>query len=107
MKSMNLNAMNFRQTITPGVLFLFALCLCMTFVGVEPAFAQGLSKVNTLVDNILGVLRGVSLGVVTIAFIWAGYKFLFKSAEIGECLKILGGGLLIAGASEFAGFLLN
>src|SRR5262245_9870765 len=72
-----------------------------------PASAQGLAKVNTLLDQVLTVLRGASVAVVTIAIIWAGYKFLFKHAEIGECAKILGGGILIGGAAEIARLVLG
>jgi len=76
---------------------------------IEPAFAQsgGLDKVNTFMENVLAVLRGVSLIVVTIAIMWAGYKFLFKHADMMECAKILGGGLLVGGASEIARYLLS
>lgn len=88
-----------------------AAVVCITLLAVEPAFAQigggGLTKVNTFMDNVLMVLRGVSITVVTIAIIWAGYKFLFKHADLGEVGKILGGGLLIGGAAELAGFLLG
>lgn len=78
------------------------------FVG-DPAFAQsgGIDKVNTFMENVLNVLRGASIAVVTIAIIWAGYKFLFKHADIGEVGKILGGGLLIGSAAELARFLLG
>jgi len=75
----------------------------------DPAFAQGaggLQKVNTFMDNVLAVLRGVSVSVVTIAIMWAGYRFLFKHADMGEIGKILGGGLVIGGASELARYLL-
>jgi hypothetical protein len=44
--------------------------------------------------------------VVTVAIMWAGYKFLFKNADMAECGKILAGGLLIGGAAELAGYLL-
>jgi type IV secretion system protein VirB2/type IV secretion system protein PtlA len=76
----------------------------------EPAWAQssgGLDKINTFMDNVLSILRGASIAVVTIAIMWAGYKFLFKHADIAECGKILGGGLLIGGAAEIARFLLE
>ena len=74
----------------------------------ESIFAQGgLDKVNTFMDNVLGMLRGISITVVTIAIVWAGYKFLFKHADIGECAKILGGGLLIGTASEIAKYILS
>ncbi|EGL3999222.1 TrbC/VirB2 family protein [Pseudomonas aeruginosa] len=87
---------------------LLALVAVMALFAVEPAFAQGgLDKVNTFMDNVLSILRGVSITVVTIAIMWAGYKFLFKHADIAECAKILAGGLLIGGAAELARFLLN
>ncbi|AIV73610.1 MULTISPECIES: TrbC/VirB2 family protein [Pseudomonadota] len=87
---------------------LLALVAVLALFAVEPAFAQGgLDKVNTFMDNVLSILRGVSITVVTIAIMWAGYKFLFKHADIAECAKILAGGLLIGGAAELARFLLN
>jgi len=76
----------------------------------EPVLAQGiggLQKVNTFMDNVLAVLRGISITVVTIAIMWAGYKFLFKHADMAECAKILAGGLLIGGASELSRWMLG
>ncbi len=83
---------------------LFLLCFM-----IEPVFAQagGLDKVNNFVESVLDVLRGISIGVVTIAIMWAGYKFLFRNADIGECAKILAGGLLIGGAAELAAYMLG
>ena len=87
---------------------MMALLAFLSLVLIEPAFAQGgLDKVNTFVENVLVILRGISIGVVTIAIMWAGYKFLFKHADLAECGKILGGGLLIGGAGELAIYLLN
>jgi type IV secretory pathway VirB2 component (pilin) len=87
---------------------ILAAVVCLVLLAADPALAQGgLQKVNTFVENVLTVLRGVSIGVVTIAIIWAGYKFLFKHADLGEAGKILGGGLLIGGAAELAGYLLG
>ena len=87
---------------------IMTLMSSLILVAVEPAFAQGgLEKVNTFVENVLVVLRGISIGIVTVAIMWAGYKFLFKQADIAECGKILAGGLLIGGAAELAGYLLN
>lgn len=89
--------------------FLLALPALSLAMLVEPAWAQsgGLDKINTFMDNVLSILRGVSITVVTIAVMWAGYKFLFKHADIAECGKILAGGLLIGGAAEIAHFLLE
>ncbi|EMP3151380.1 TrbC/VirB2 family protein [Salmonella enterica] len=87
---------------------LLAMLAFAALFAVEPAFAQGgLDKVNTFMDNVLSILRGVSITVVTIAIMWAGYKFLFKHADIAESAKILAGGLLIGGAAELARFLLS
>lgn len=84
-----------------------ALFLGLALIAAEPAFAQGLDKVNTFAQNVLEVLSGISIVVVTIAVMWAGYKFLFKNADMAECAKILAGGLLIGGAAELAGYLLG
>lgn len=90
--------------------YLIYFC-ALSFLGVllmNPAFAVGgLDRVNTFMDNVLSILRGVSLTTVTIAIIWAGYKFLFKHADITEVGKILIGGLMIGGAAELAHFLLG
>lgn len=84
----------------------FFLLLALFFA--QPALAQGgLEKANNFIENVLAILRGVSIGVVTVAIMWAGYKFLFKQADIAECGKILAGGLLIGGAAELAGYLLG
>ncbi len=74
----------------------------------SPALAQtgGLDKVNTFMDNVVAILRGASIAVVTAAIMWAGYKFLFKHADIAEVGKIVLGGLLIGGAAELARYLL-
>jgi ammonia channel protein AmtB len=93
---------------TAKTIYIMAMMACIALMTVEPAFAQGgLEKVNTFVENLLVVLRGISIGVVTIAIMWAGYKFLFKHADMAECGKILAGGLLIGGAAELASFLLS
>jgi type IV secretion system protein VirB2/type IV secretion system protein PtlA len=105
---------------TTKALFVKAFFLILALLAAEPALAEeadrseggggaagGLDKVNTFVENVLVVLRGASIGIVTIAIMWAGYKFLFKHADIAECGKILAGGLLIGGAAELAGYLLS
>ena len=87
--------------------FIILLISILTLI-IDPALAEGgLEKVDKFIDNVLAVLRGISLGIVTIAIMWAGYKFLFKQADIAECGKILAGGLLIGGAAELAGYLLS
>lgn len=89
------------------ILVLLAGVLCSL---VDPAWAQavgGLDRVNTFVESILAVLRGVSVGVATIAIIWAGYKFFYSRADLSEVLYILGGGRLVGGAAEIARYLVG
>ena len=77
---------------------------------VDPAGAQtvgGLDRVNTFVESVLTVLRGVSVGVATIAIMWAGYKFFYQRADLSEVLYILAGGLLVGGAAEIARYLVG
>jgi type IV secretion system protein VirB2/type IV secretion system protein PtlA len=93
--------------LTPLSIFYISIMGCLlALVVTEPALAAGgLGKVNSFMDDIVGVLHGISIAVVTIAVMWAGYKYLFKHSDITECAKILGGGLLIGGAGEIAAFL--
>jgi type IV secretory pathway VirB2 component (pilin) len=89
-----------------GVSTLVVIALLALMV-VEPAFAQGgLDKVNTFATNMVSILQGISITVVTGAIMWAGYKFLFAHAQMAEVLKIVAGGLLIGGASALASYLL-
>lgn len=96
------NTSNMKNVGSVCAMFAFAM-----LVIVEPAFAQGVEKVNSFLDNVLMILRGASIAVVTIAVMWAGYKYLFKHADLAEVGKILAGGLLIGGAAELANFLLS
>lgn len=71
------------------------------------AFAAGGSgsTVNSLFEQILTILQGLSVVVVTIAIIWAGYKVLFKGAALMEVAGPLMGAILI-GASPWLADLL-
>ncbi len=71
----------------------------------EPAYAEGITKVNDFLDNLASVLRGASIISVTVAIMWAGYKFLFTRSDIMEIGKIVGGGMLIGAASEIGRYL--
>ena len=74
-----------------------------------PAFAAGGSgtTVNSLFDQILTILQGLSVVVVTIAIIWAGYKVLFKGAALMEVAGPLMGAILIGAAPWIAELLVG
>lgn len=76
----------------------------------SPAFAAAGGSgtdVNTLFTEILGVLQGVSVVVVTCAVIWAGYKTLFKGAGLQEVAGPLMGAILIGAAPWLADILVG
>lgn len=86
---------------------LLIIIFFLLFIATDPAMAHGgIEKVSTFIASLLTVLKAISIGVVTIAIMWAGYKFLFKQADMTECAKIIGGGLLIGAAAEIAAYLL-
>jgi len=73
----------------------------------QPALAQGFEKINTTVMNINAILAVVSIAVVTIAIIWAGFKMIFQAARLVDVANILIGGTLIGGAGAFAAFIVS
>jgi hypothetical protein len=84
-----------------------AALVCLQISYIKTAMAGGVDKVTQFTDNILSIFHAVSLTVVIIALTWTGYKFMYQHASMGECAKILGGGLLIGGAAELAAYLLG
>jgi len=73
----------------------------------HPALAQGFDKINTTVTNVNAILVVVSIAVVTIAIIWAGFKMIFQAARLVDVANILIGGTLIGGAGAFAAFVVS
>ncbi|WP_234418659.1 TrbC/VirB2 family protein [Dongshaea marina] len=71
------------------------------------AHADGLDKVNTFMQNIQSILNGASIVSVTVAIMWAGYKFLFTQSDFMHVGKIVIAGLLIGGAGQFASYLIT
>jgi type IV secretion system protein VirB2 len=71
------------------------------------ANAQGFDKVNTTVINVQTILVLISVGLVTIAIIWAGIKMIFQGARLIDVSNVLIGATFIGGAGAFAAFLVN
>ncbi len=71
------------------------------------ASAQGFDKIHTTVTNVNAILVTVSIAVVTIAIIWAGFKMIFQGARLVDVANVLIGGTLIGGAAAFATFIVN
>ncbi|MBV8503285.1 MAG: TrbC/VirB2 family protein [Paucibacter sp.] len=69
--------------------------------------AQGFDKISTTVTNVNTILATISVAVVTIAIIWAGFKMIFQGARLTDVANVLIGGTLIGGAGAFAAFIVN
>jgi type IV secretion system protein VirB2 len=82
-------------------LALFALALPLV------AGAQGFDKINTTVTNVNAILVTISIAVVTIAIIWAGFKMIFQGARLADVANVLIGGTLIGGAAAFASYIVS
>ncbi|RWU13140.1 TrbC/VirB2 family protein [Xanthomonas phaseoli] len=88
-----------------ALLSVAALAAAMVIAG--PAAAEGLEKVNQGAENVLSVLNAISVTIVTIAVIVAGYKMAFAHSRFVDVVPILGGGILIGAAPQLARFLIN
>jgi type IV secretion system protein VirB2 len=71
------------------------------------ALAQGFDKINTTVTNVNAILVTISIAVVTIAIIWAGFKMIFQGARLADVANVLLGGTLIGGAAAFASYIVS
>ena len=71
------------------------------------ATAQGFEQINTTVLNVQAILVVISISVVTIAIIWAGFRMIFQSARLTDVANILIGGTLVGGAAAFGSFIVT
>ncbi len=87
--------MNFKK-LAPAAVF-SALCASV------PAYAASSStSVETLIETVLSTLQTLSVPVVTIALIWAGYKVLFKGAMLMEVAGPVLGAIVVGAAPWLA-----
>ena len=71
------------------------------------AVAQGFDKINATVTNVNTILVTISISVVTIAIIWAGFKMIFQGARLADVANVLIGGTLVGGAAAFANYIVS
>lgn len=75
----------------------------LTAVAAEPALAAaGTQSVTNFFNTIEGTLQTVSLVVVTISVMWAGFRVLFMGNAFQEVAKPLLGGIMIGSAGWIA-----
>ncbi|AJJ53082.1 trbC/VIRB2 family protein (plasmid) [Yersinia pseudotuberculosis IP 32953] len=83
-------------------LFLHPILMPVLALASRPALADGFSKANDLMDKISAGLTVLSVGTITVAVMWVGYKVLWNGQSLKDCGNIIIGAGLIIGGSEFA-----
>lgn len=76
------------------------------YAGSGAAGAAG-TKIQGFFADISGILKTVSVVVITIAIIFSGYQIAFAHKRISDVAPILIGALLIGGASQIAAMLVQ
>jgi len=103
-KSFNHDAKRHLSAAMTALVFVAALALPnLAFAG----FADEGGKACGFMQNITGILNIISLAVVTVAIIFAGYQIAFAHKRISDVAPILIGGLLIGAAGQIAKMLLG
>jgi type IV secretion system protein VirB2 len=86
---------------------LAAAAATVTVLASQIASAAGFDKVSTTVTNVNAILVTISVAVVTIAIIWAGFKMIFQGARLADVANVLLGGTLVGGAAAFASYIVT
>lgn len=84
-----------------------ALSMAVLLTAHQPIEAQGFDKINDTVANVNAILVTISVAVVTIAIIWAGFKMIFQGARLADVANVLIGGTLVGGAAAFASYIVT
>lgn len=71
------------------------------------AQAAGFDKIEDTVTNVNTILVTISVAVVTISIIWAGFKMIFQGARLADVANVLIGGTLVGGAAAFAAYIVS
>ena len=69
--------------------------------------AGGIDKVNTFMENLSTALYGIGAVVLTIAFMWAGFKIMFQGQTLREVAPVFIGGVIVGSASAIAAYLIS
>ena len=94
MKKKNLS---FLVYLTPFILTNVALA----------AGGGGIDKVNDFMQNLSTALYGIGAAVLTIAFMWAGFKIMFQGQTLREVAPVFIGGVIVGSASAIAAYLIS
>jgi type IV secretion system protein VirB2 len=82
------------------------LALAATLAAATFEAQAQVTRVNSVMSNFQSMLVGVSVTIVTIAIMWAGYKMLFQHHKWSEISNIVIGAIVIGGAPGLASWLM-
>ncbi len=97
------------KTVLSLALFFMAMMLSVdVYAQAAPAGAGGFKgacdNVVLFFQNFETLLKAVSVLVVTVAIVFAGYQIAFAHKRLSDVAPVLIGGLLIGGAAAIAGW---
>lgn len=69
--------------------------------------AGGIDKVDKFAENLSIALYGIGAAVLTIAFMWAGFKIMFQGQTLREITPVFIGGVIVGSASAIAAYLIS
>lgn len=72
----------------------------------DAAFADGFGKAKNLLTKIQNGLHGLALVIITVAFLWVGYRVMWLGDTVRDCSKVIIGAIIVASASEIAALLI-
>ena len=99
-----LNEIYFRLMAASSILLMPVMALADAADGTFTSSSGGACK---FVSNIQTVLNLISVSVVTIAIIFAGYQIAFAHKRIADVAPVLIGGVLIGAAGQIAKMLVS
>jgi len=86
---------------------LAVLAVQLALVARSRAVAAGFDKINDTVVNVNTILVTISVSVVSIAILWAGFKMIFQGARLTDVANVLVGGTLVGGAGAMAAYIVS
>ncbi|MEZ5663219.1 MAG: TrbC/VirB2 family protein [Burkholderiaceae bacterium] len=102
-KSMSTSIFRLEARTSVLMLLAFALLAYSSDIWAQStSFSEACERVDTFFRNFETILKVISVTVVTIAVVFAGYQIAFAHKRLSDVAPILIGGLLIGGAGTIA-----
>ena len=100
-------AVNNMMSMFKAMLFVALVSMPHLLFAQEIDFGDTCTTVNSFFEGIEGMLKFMSVLVITVAIIFCGYQIAFAHKRIADVAPILIGGLLIGAAGQLARMLMG